>query len=593
MLHPLTRRVAATLGIGAVVVIAAMSQLAGRADAARTDHPSLVPEVAARGYPVIQRDDALEGRGYTNVFAVDQVGPYIVSGGDFRRVELQDETIIDAPSFAAWHVDTKQMVCPGAFDFDDSIHAVESGPRPGTVYVGGRFRVVSGDDGVDHVRRKMALLDLTDCSVVEEFDVRGFDNRVDEIEYESGRLFVAGAFTRVGTHDTVFVAELDPARGWPDPSFAVEGDFDSKAAARALEMNDAGTRLVLVATKVDTLTMGDRSIHESATYVFDIADADAPRLTAHEWPEWTGDKAMHGAGVDDDATRVALAYHKVVHYAELADGPTVSKWTHDNGDGTFDAAVSSNAVYASGHFCRTEAGPGPTEAMSPHYGHTKCSQGGSIHRTQLAAYSLEDGTPLTWNPGNDAQTGGRAITIVPRGMLFGFDGWRVGDRVVGQTAFLDFGPDAEPAVDLACTAVQDGADVVLSWRSIPEVGVHQVRDQDGWVATTAQVGHTAVGRTLDQGWHIRTRHAGDVTDWPCTPVNPGGRSCTATQLGADVRLEWDGFHPDSTVNVRSGGRWLATVRGASTYTVAAADLADRFELRYRLDGETRTLACAG
>jgi hypothetical protein len=588
------RRIAAG-GLTCILIVVAMSQLVGEAEAEPTTaimHPSLVPEVAVRGYPVIQRDDALEGRGYTNVYVIEQVGSHIVSGGDFRRVKLQNEDIIESRSFAAWDIDTKQIECPGAFDFDGSIHAIETGPRPDTVYVGGRFNTVRGQDGVAHVRRKMVLIDLTTCEVALDFNVRGINNRVGGIEFEHGRLFIAGAFTNVDSHDTVFVAELDPDTGRANPSFTVTGQFGNKAAARALEMNDAGTRLVLAATDIETLTIGDKSIHQSATYVFEVSNPEDPRLTNHEWPEYEQGKLLHGAGINDNADRVALAYHKEVHFAELEDGPTEAKWTHNNGDGTFDAAVSNNAVYASGHFCRTEAGPGETADMSAHYGHTKCSQGGSTYRTQIAAYSLDDGTPLTWNPGNDAQTGGRAITITQRGMLFGFDGWRIGDRVVGQAGFLDFGPEVIPEIDLACIAVQVGDQVTLRWQRLDGIDTYQVRDENGWLATTTQVSHTQSNADVAQGLVVRTRSDGVVTDWPCQVVDVDGRSCLATQLGPDVRLDWTGFHPDSRVSVRQSGRWIATIQQDTSYLVSDADVDEEFELRYRLDGATQSLACA-
>ena len=207
---------------------------------------------------------------------------------------------------------------------------------------------MSGQDGVDHVRRKLVLLDLATCSVDLAFDVNGVNNRVDGLEFEQGRLFISGAFTRVGTHNTVLVAELDPTTGTADRDFTVEGDLGDKAASRALEMNHAGDRLVVAATDVEEVTIGAQTVRASATYMFDISDRNAPRLTPHEWEERNGDKALHGAGINDNADAAALAYHKHVFYAELLEGPTHTKWSHNNGDGTFDAAVSNNAVVRAG-----------------------------------------------------------------------------------------------------------------------------------------------------------------------------------------------------------------------------------------------------
>ena len=46
------------------------------------------------------------------------------------------------------------------------------------------------------------------------------------------------------------------------------------------------------------------------------------------------------------------------------EGDTSYLWRHFSRDSNFGVAVSDQAMYISGHFCKIDAGPGPTETMT-------------------------------------------------------------------------------------------------------------------------------------------------------------------------------------------------------------------------------------
>ena len=572
------------------------SPLTGDADAApRTiNHASLVPQTPETGYPIIELDRVLEGRGpYTNVYAVDQIGDLIVSGGDFRRIKLQNGQTIAQTSFAAWGVEDKQLRCPAQFTFDDTVYAVEKAPWPNHVYVGGKFRTITDSTGTTYARQKMALLDLNDCTVDPIFDIVASNNRLQSIEFEHGRLFVAGGFTSIAGHDSVLVAELDPFTGKAVKAFQATGTINpSFGMSRALEINDAGDRLVFLARYVTSLSMGGTTINNSASFVFDISDPEAPKLTNHSWPFFTGWGQMHGGGISDDGTKIAASYHMGVHFIDVVESPQTTKWTHWNGDGTFDAAVSNNAVYASGHFCRTQPGPGPTDNMGPVGGHTRCSLGGQTYRTQFVAYSLVDGTPLTWNPGNTAQVGGKAITITPRGLLFGMDGMSVAEVWTGQVAFLDFGPQADPNPDrvATCTAEQIGIDVRMTW-SVDHVTDVQLRSaEDGWLMNGTGGEQLFESTTVDEGYGIRYRYASRSIDLPCDIVGEAPvPSCTATQDGINVRIDWTAPF-NSSVGIRDAAGWVGDSDNG-TFLAENASIDDGFSIRVRVGEGHLDYAC--
>ncbi len=117
------------------------------------------------------------------------------------------------------------------------------------------------------------------------------------------------------------------------------------------------------------------------------------------------------------------------------------------GDSSTGIAVSNNAVYVIGHFCKIDRGPGTTDTMSAKMGLNTCTGSSSlpngVWRTHTAALALSDGTPLTWNAGADSTFGGQEVTVTTRGLFIGFDGQRADSIRTGSVAFFDLGPSLE------------------------------------------------------------------------------------------------------------------------------------------------------
>jgi trimeric autotransporter adhesin len=431
---------------GVLVVGACLALSAGTAgvvpaaSAAFTPHPTLVPQVPSRGYPVILKTTERQS------YAVEQAGNAIVSGGDFQEIELQNGTIIQQPHFAAWDVDSKQMLCQQKFVFNKPVLAVEPGPTPTTVYVGGKFSKVTGADGVARSRGKVALIDLADCSVSTDFVPGSANGKVTDIEYGGGRLFVGGDFTSVGGNAVETVAELDPANGAYRSAFNFTTAGESSSRIRGMELNPANTRLI-IAGRFGAISRAGVSI-SAPTAVINIANPAAPVLTNHRSSGVTTPIAdLLDAAISPDGSRIGLAYGTATNSDYVYLIPTTEStvsytWRHFMRDSSFGIGVSNNAVYVAGHFCKPDAGPGASVVMAPVSGLDTCTGStrftGGVWRSHLAALSLADGTPLEWNPGQSSFTGGRAVTVTSRGLLVGYDGERTADRKVGTTAFFDF-----------------------------------------------------------------------------------------------------------------------------------------------------------
>lgn len=606
-----------------------------RASAQPIAHGSLVPASPERGHPVVigTADDK-------QVLAAEQVGRAIVVGGSFTQVETTDGVVLDQPFFAAWSIDTGALICPGLLRFDDEVLAIEPGPTESQLWVGGRFDRAAGVDGKERPRNKLALVDLEDCTVDRMFAATGADGKIEDIVYTSGRLFVGGDFTRIGGVDQAVLAELDPETAAVSTDFALTftgGMASSKV--RGMAADPAGSRLIL-GGRFGTISDGVTSVANSATAIIDITAA-APRLTAHAWtqphPEWGNrplGQSLQDVSISPDGSLIGLAFGTAtisdyVYLVPAVEAPTSHRWQHYMRDSSFSIAVSDSAVYVQGHFCKIDDGPGVTDVMVKRldFRCTGDAFAGGAFRTQIAALSLVDGTPLAWNPGTDAFNGGRVLTVTDRGLLAGFDGNRADDIRTGSLAFFDFGigvEDAEPptlvAIDEITPSEIDGGPVVVAGSATDDLGIERFdlayRADGQWLQADGALGETYVEFAVvatDNGfrhetslpagqWKVQVRAvdlAGRTSaDWTIaeftTGIAPPDPECSHVRVGTTRVVSWtpidgeDDFH-----QVRANGSWVADVAvGINTWVDISPEDAATYVIRSREAGTTVDVECA-
>ena len=570
--------------------LSASPQVAGAAQGAAgfVDHEGLVPSEPALGYPRTLTTP-LNVDMPRQSYAVDLVGRYLVSGGDFLNVELQDGSVIRQEYLAIYDSVTKGLVCP-ELEIDDEVLAIAPGPYPESVFIGGRFNVLTDAAGVAHSSPKVALLRLDTCGVDPTFTVSGVNARVIELAVSGDRLFVAGDFTEISGQPIAHLAELNIVDGTVNPAMDFEfslmipdpnnpgSEIQAPGAEEGrrivgMEPNEAGTRLALVhrATKVAGQYM-------RGTAIFDISNPVSPSLTPHRMDEDTNayDRFfdIQDGGVDPGFTTIAFAQGTAtssdyVHAIPTGESDNQFLWRHFMRDSSFGVAVSNNAVYVSGHFCRIDAGPGVADEMSPNTlsvctgvlldgGCGPCDSADGVWRSQLAALSITDGTPLTWNPGNSALVGGRGVAVVNRGLLVGYDGefthGAATFRRVGTTAFFDFGSVDYPALDASCVATlnPDGTVAVSLSPGTSDFTFWLYRDGtyiDAPFGSTAFVDDPGIGTHTYElrawEWHVEGQAVACTPSIniaplpPCSGLTPtiegtlGGDSLTGTD-GPDV-----------------------------------------------------------
>ncbi len=619
MLRTPWRRILSSVSLlTALLVAAGYSNQAASAAA----HPSLVPEVPEGGYPVIldtprfplaeppDIPNAITTQG-RQTMAVDQIGDYIVSGGDFVNVELQNGRVVTQPNLAVFDVRTKQLVCTN-LDVNGTVLAITPGPNANTAYVAGEFTQATGADGKVRPRNKVALINLATCSVNKTFVVNGLDGKVTEVVAQGDRLFIGGNFNAIAGSRIGRLAEVDASTGALNPNFSFAFGGAVGRTVVGMDTNASGSRLGIVhrATTIDGAPV-------RGTAIFDITNPNAPRLTAHrmsqdtaawDWP----DKIQNGAFAPDfSGVAVVSAFENeadFVYYIPTTERANQLQWGKYMRDSTLGVAITNQAVYVSGHFCLIDSGPRASKKLAPNSGPAECSgtrregrknprtnepNPDGVFRTQLAALAISDGTPLDWNPGNDAIRGGTALTAVDGGLLSGYDGMRTNNIRVGTTAFFAF-DGGGGGQTVSCTATESNGLVSLSWNRIAGVTDYVVRRNDSWVASPGNA--VAFDDAPPAGTHryvIRTRSGGVISDARCSPdvtVAATGQTCTSTRNGSTVTLRWSAIAGESLYQVRKNGKWLASARNVLTFSTTG-NAGDEFAIRSRQNGTTTTTPC--
>lgn len=602
----------ALCAIALVVAGPADDASAAAGDGGWVDHPGLVPDSPEGGYPIILGTPTIFGvnnncpQGCSaprTTRAIDLIGNYIVSGGDFLNIELQNGTVVAQPYLSIVDWRTKQLVCTN-LDVDDEVWSIAPGPEANTAIIGGRFDKVNGADGVERTRNKVALIDMDTCEVDKSWIVPGLNGKVTELAVRNNRLFIGGDFTQVAGNSIERLTEVNHDTGAVNTSFDFVFGGELSRAIVGMEVNPAGTRLGIIhrATSIAGQSM-------RGTAIFNISNPNAPTLTNHRMS--TGANAysnyydIQDGSISPDFTKMGIAQGTatVSDYATVI--PTTEAagqfgWQHFMRDSSFGIALTNDIAYVSGHFCKIDSGPGATSTMSPNTGPSTCTGSanffGGVWRTQMAALDINTGRPLTWNPGTNAFVGGRALTVVNRGLLAGFDGDRSDNIRTGSTAFFDFGAPADPRDDQTCSAVVNGGFVNVTWDSVPGIDNYIVRRNSSWLASPGNVtSYTDAPPAGTHTYRIRTVLDGVQRDVDCSPtvtVDVQTQTCTATKNADNsVSLSWDAIAGEDTYIVRRNGSYLSNVGNSLTFSESPGTGVFSYVIRSKRNGSTKNTTC--
>ena len=185
----------------AVAALAASELLAGSTAIAGPNHTTIVSDVPSAATPDIQDN---------SVASIYDAGSKVIAGGNFTRVQNRDSDV-DITRNSVLAFDKATGVVDEAFapTVDGDVRSVIAGPTPGTVYIAGSFNTVNGV-----TRRKVALLNVSDGSLVTAFKPPAFNGLVQDVILTGGQLLVGGVFTNAGAvNPRNGLASLNPATG--------------------------------------------------------------------------------------------------------------------------------------------------------------------------------------------------------------------------------------------------------------------------------------------------------------------------------------------------------------------------------------------
>jgi hypothetical protein len=623
--------VIALVVLATVIALAASrsSTPAGAAagDGGFVDHPGLVPDSPENGYPIILETPTritFEGGNCgggclekKQTKAVDLIGDYIVSGGDFVTIEVNGQNITQ-PWLAVFDTRDKSLACQN-LDVDGEVLAIAPTGERNTAIIAGRFKKATGANGVELTRTRIAKVNFDTCSVDTAWNLQGINSKVTELAVSGNRLFIGGDFTSIGGEAVERVAEANLSTGVVNPNFDFVFAGELGTTIKALEVNPAGTRLGIVHKAT---SIAGQSMRGSA--IFNIANQNNPSLTNHRMATnlnaYSYYNDIQDGAFSPDFQHVAIVQGTAtvsdyVHVLPTTEAAGQFKWVKFMRDSSFSVGMTNDTVYVGGHFCKIDTGPGATQVMAPNSGPDTCTGvffAGGAWRTQLAALSMDNGTPLTWNPGNDALRGASAITVVSRGLLVGFDGDRTDDIRTGTTAFFDFGGplqppvdppvDPPPADDQTCTATFNAnGSASITWTTIDGETTYVVRKNGSYLATIGNaLSYTDPAAAAADAWIIRSKQGGVTTNTTCDadgnpPVDPppaGDQTCTVTFDGNGADLAWTSIDGEDEYIVRRNGSYLANVGNDLAYTDPGGDANDTWIIRSRMNGATTNTTCS-
>jgi hypothetical protein len=553
-----------TLRLSIAATAASLSVVASgiAAQAASPDQTSIVSENPANKTPQV-----LNG----HVNALLQVGDTVYVGGVFDSVQEHDSDVVIAKNdIFAYSASTG--------DIDPDFNPVLTGggvddfvlaPDGTSMWVAGFFNKI---DGLGHTK-KIARITLDTGAVVTSFESPLPDDRVSDLNYANGVLYIGGYFLNFDGVPQELLAALDPNTG--ANLGTVHFDFANTwnggdLGIRGMDVTADGTKMIVVGNfrNVDAQS-------RVQVAMFDLNGGGTATLSSWQTSRFTNpcsanfDTEMRDVAFSPNSSYFVIvttgAFSGGANAATLCD--TTSRWEaaatgsnqqptwidYSGGDTMTRIAITTAAVYIGGHF-RWSNNPYNGDSAGP----------GAVARTGLAALDPRNGMPYTWNPTRQRGYGVYEFTVTNDGLLMGHDTKRVHNELHNRLAFFPLAGGATlPAETLGTLpgdayllGVQNGNTVskkaftgtsVTSSSSVGAGGVSWGTSRASWV----------IDHVLYTGWSngtLTARPFNGGSFGAATTVGLNGLSAFATELSSMTSAFYD----------KATGRLYFTLSGQSS-----------------------------
>ena len=340
----------------------------------------------------------------TNVQSIASVGTRMIIGGPFTAVGGLARGGLAAFDATTGAVDTGFIPA-----VTGSVLRVVPGPVADTVYVIGSFTAINGV-----TLTKVALLSTLTGAVVSSFQTPSINGEVDDVKLAAGRLYIGGAFTKIGTTPRGGLATLNPTTGALDPFLSVVltvrhndgviGAAKAPIAATNLDVSPDGTKLAVIGNfrKADDLDRVQAVLIDLTGSTAVVQSNWNTTLYAPLCSNAAYDSYVRGVSFSPDSTYFVINATGGPHTGTLCD--SASRWetgasgtdvqptwiNQSGGDTLWAVTITSSAVFVGGH----------QRWLNNPYG-SDFASGGAVPRPGLAALDPVSGRPLTWNPGRN------------------------------------------------------------------------------------------------------------------------------------------------------------------------------------------------
>lgn len=408
----------------------------------RPDHVTVVSDD-----PVNNTPDVLDG----HVNQVAQIGDLVVVTGKFTSVQPRGSIAVTRNNIFAFSASTGQLSTAFAPTIDREVFDIEVAADQQSVWIVGDFLNVNAAPRTGRI----AQLDVDTGAVISTFKSPAPSQRITELVYANGALYVGGVFQRMSSVQQELVAALNPTTG--ANLGTIGADFDGLwnggyLSVRDMDITPDGTKMVVTG---NFRTINGQVRNQAA--MFNLNPGSTATLSSWATSRYSNtcssgpDTYMRDVAISPDG-----AYFVIVTTGAYAGGPgantlcdTAARWetqatgsgqeptwvNYTGGDTLTRAIVTTAAIYVGGHQ-RWMNNPYASDAKGP----------GAVDRSGLVALDPRNGLPLSWNPGRQRGYGVYGFTLTDAALWVGHDTRLVaGELRARLTSFPLAGGTTNPA----------------------------------------------------------------------------------------------------------------------------------------------------
>jgi chitodextrinase len=376
------------------------------------------------------------------VDAILQVGTKVIVGGTFTQVRKFDTSAILTRNYLfAFDMNTGVIDPNFVPQLDKAVTSLAPAPDGTSVFVGGNFSTVNGASF-----KKLVRIRISDGQVISGFKANA-NAKVQDLEFNNGKLYVAGNFTQIKSTARSGLARLDPNTGAVDPNLDLPFTDPLRGVLGIEEMDVSadGSKLVAIGAfgKVAGLDRVQAAVLDVGTVPATVSSwqtSDYPVYVPGSTTTWCSSSFtsyMRSVKISPDGSYFVIATTGAFRANRLCD--TASRWelnaTGPNqhptwtdwsgGDTTWSVGLTGTAVYLGGHF-RWWNNPYAGDSAGP----------GAVAREGIAALDPLTGLPFSWNPSHERGEGIFTLPSTPDGLWAGSDTDHAGGEFHQKISFF-------------------------------------------------------------------------------------------------------------------------------------------------------------